>query len=111
MQVCNLTTPAQLFHALRRQVLRPWRKPLVIMSPKSLLRHPAATSPLSAFIEGKFQHIIPDPAVTEPAKVKRILLCTGKVYYDLVAAPRGAQLRRRRRSSGSSSSSRCAATT
>jgi len=86
MQVCNLTTPAQYFHALRRQVLRPYRKPLIIMSPKSLLRHPAATSPLSAFTEGKFQHIIPDPVVKDPAKVKRVLLCTGKVYYDLIAA-------------------------
>ena len=61
MQVCNLTTPAQYFHALRRQVLRPYRKPLIIMSPKSLLRHPAATSSMSAFTEGRFQHIIPDP--------------------------------------------------
>jgi 2-oxoglutarate dehydrogenase E1 component len=86
MQVCNLTTPANYFHALRRQVLRPYRKPLIIMSPKSLLRHPAATSPLSAFVEGKFQHVIPDPVVTNPAKVKRVLLCTGKIYYDLVAA-------------------------
>ena len=86
MQVCNLTTPANFFHALRRQVLRPYRKPLIIMSPKSLLRHPAATSPLSAFLEGKFQHIIPDPVVTDPSKVKRVLLCTGKIYYDLVAA-------------------------
>jgi 2-oxoglutarate dehydrogenase E1 component len=86
MQVCNLTTPANYFHALRRQVLRPYRKPLIIMSPKSLLRHPAATSPLSAFLDGEFQHIIPDPAVTDSSKVKRILLCTGKVYYDLVAA-------------------------
>jgi 2-oxoglutarate dehydrogenase E1 component len=85
MQVCNLTTPANYFHALRRQVLRPYRKPLIIMSPKSLLRHPAATSPLSAFTEGKFQHVIPDPAITEPSKVKRILLCTGKIFYDLVA--------------------------
>ncbi len=86
LQVCNLTTPANYFHALRRQVLRPYRKPLIIMSPKSLLRHPAATSPLSEFVEGKFQHIIPDPVVTDPSKVKRILLCTGKIYYDLIAA-------------------------
>jgi 2-oxoglutarate dehydrogenase E1 component len=86
MQVCDLTTPAQYFHALRRQVLRPYRKPLIIMSPKSLLRHPAATSPLSAFTEGGFQHIIPDPTVKDPARVKRVLLCTGKVYYDLLAA-------------------------
>jgi 2-oxoglutarate dehydrogenase E1 component len=86
MQVCNLTTPAQYFHALRRQVLRAYRKPLIIMSPKSLLRHPSATSPLSAFTEGGFQHIIPDATVKDPARVKRVLLCTGKVYYDLIAA-------------------------
>ncbi|HVR64746.1 MAG TPA: 2-oxoglutarate dehydrogenase E1 component [Polyangia bacterium] len=85
IQVCNLTTPAQYFHVLRRQVLRPYRKPLVIMSPKSLLRHPAATSPLSAFTQGRFQHIIPDTTVKAYSKVRRVLLCTGKVYYDLVA--------------------------
>ncbi|HSY39191.1 MAG TPA: 2-oxoglutarate dehydrogenase E1 component, partial [Polyangia bacterium] len=86
MQVCNLTTPAQYFHALRRQVLRPYRKPLIIMSPKSLLRHPSATSPMSAFTEGGFQHIIADPLVKDPTRVKRVLLCTGKIYYDLIAA-------------------------
>jgi 2-oxoglutarate dehydrogenase E1 component len=86
MQVCNLTTPAQYFHALRRQVLRPYRKPLVIMSPKSLLRHPAAASALSDFTEGGFQRIIPDQMNVDPTNVKRVVLCTGKVYYDLVAA-------------------------
>ncbi len=97
MQVCNLTTPAQYFHALRRQVLRPYRKPLIIMSPKSLLRSPAATSALADFTGGSFRHIIPDTdspggkpggrgAVRDPKQVKRVLLCTGKVYYDLVAA-------------------------
>jgi 2-oxoglutarate dehydrogenase E1 component len=86
LQVCNLTTPAQYFHVLRRQVLRPYRKPLVIMSPKSLLRHPAATSALSDFTQGGFQRIIPDQMSVEPAKIKRVLLCTGKVYYDLAAA-------------------------
>ena len=60
MQVCNLTTPAQYFHVLRRQVLRPYRKPLIVMSPKSLLRSPAATSPLADFTGGSFQHVIPD---------------------------------------------------
>jgi 2-oxoglutarate dehydrogenase E1 component len=92
VQVCNLTTPAQLFHALRRQVLRPWRKPLVIMTPKSMLRV-AATSkgphrPVSTIrdlAEGRFQRIIPDSSV-DPAEVKRILLCSGKVYYDLAIA-------------------------
>jgi 2-oxoglutarate dehydrogenase E1 component len=85
IQVCNLTTPAQFFHVLRRQVLRPYRKPLVIMSPKSLLRHPAAASALSDFTEGGFQRIIPDQMNVDPSTVKRVLLCTGKVYYDLLA--------------------------
>jgi 2-oxoglutarate dehydrogenase E1 component len=85
-QVCNFTTPAQYFHALRRQVLRPYRKPLVVMSPKSLLRHPLATSPLSDFTNGEFQYVIPDATITDPKAVRRVLLCTGKVYYDLVAA-------------------------
>jgi 2-oxoglutarate dehydrogenase E1 component len=81
IQVCNLTTPAQFFHALRRQLLRPLRKPLVVFSPKSLLRHPLAVSPLEDFTHGRFQRVIPSKA--DPAKVKKILLCTGKVYYDL----------------------------
>jgi 2-oxoglutarate dehydrogenase E1 component len=86
MQVCNLTTPAQLFHALRRQVHRKWRKPLVIMTPKSLLRAKAATSTLADLAEGSFQRVIPDVSGVDPKKVKKILLCTGKVYYDLAAA-------------------------
>ena len=85
-QVVDLTTPAQYFHALRRQVLRPYRKPLVVMSPKSLLRHPLATSPLSDFTDGEFQYVIPDVTIKDPKRVRRVLLCTGKVYYDLVAA-------------------------
>ncbi len=86
MQVCNLTTPAQLFHALRRQVNRPWRKPLVVFSPKSLLRHPQAVSTLDELASGSFQRVIPDSGSgVDPAKVKRILLCSGKVYYDLAA--------------------------
>jgi 2-oxoglutarate dehydrogenase E1 component len=85
-QVCNFTTPAQYFHALRRQVLRPYRKPLVVMSPKSLLRHPLATSPLSEFTEGAFQYVIPDASIQDPKQIRKVLLCTGKVYYDLFAA-------------------------
>ena len=90
MQVVNLTTPAQYFHALRRQVVRPYRKPLIVMSPKSLLRSPAATSPLAEFTAGGFRHIIPDADIgngggRDPKKIKRVVLCTGKVYYDLVA--------------------------
>jgi 2-oxoglutarate dehydrogenase E1 component len=86
MQVCNLTTPAQCFHALRRQVQRPFRKPLVIMSPKSLLRSPLAVSTLDELATGHFQCIIPEVEKLDPKKVKRVLLCSGKVYYDLVAA-------------------------
>jgi 2-oxoglutarate dehydrogenase E1 component len=85
IQVCNLTTPAQYFHALRRQMRRPWRKPLVVMTPKSLLRHKHAVSTLRDLAEGEFQRIIPDAEVA-PKAVKRILLCSGKVYYDLLAA-------------------------
>lgn len=83
-QVVNPTTPAQYFHVLRRQVLRKWRKPLVIMTPKSLLRHPAAVSPLEDLSKGQFQRIIPDSAI-EPGKASRVLLCSGKIYYDLLA--------------------------
>ncbi|MCB1054020.1 MAG: 2-oxoglutarate dehydrogenase E1 component, partial [Acidobacteria bacterium] len=86
MQVVNLTTPAQIFHCLRRQVLRPLRKPLVVMSPKSLLRHPDAKSSLEDLSEGEFQRVIPDTTLEDPEKVRRILLCSGKVYYDLAAA-------------------------
>jgi 2-oxoglutarate dehydrogenase E1 component len=83
IQVCNVTTPAQVFHMLRRQVLRPYRKPLIVMSPKLLLR--TATSPLSDFTHGSFQHVIPDTTV-DPKNVNRVLLCSGKVYYELAAA-------------------------
>jgi 2-oxoglutarate dehydrogenase E1 component len=85
MQVCNVTTPAQMFHLLRRQVLRPYRKPLIVMSPKSLLRHPAAVSSIEELTRGRFFHVIPDVTV-EPKMVDRVLLCTGKVYYDLATA-------------------------
>ncbi|MGH7995489.1 MAG: 2-oxoglutarate dehydrogenase E1 component [Opitutaceae bacterium] len=85
IQVANLTTPAQYFHILRRQVKRDFRKPLVIMSPKSLLRLPAAASRLEEFTRGAFQEILDDPAWDgrkEPAA--RVILCSGKVYYDLI---------------------------
>lgn len=81
MQVMNFTTPANYFHALRRQVVRKWRKPMIVMSPKSLLRHPKAVSELKAFSEGRFQKVIHSKA--DPKKVKRVLLCSGKIYYDL----------------------------
>ncbi|WP_153557962.1 2-oxoglutarate dehydrogenase E1 component [Roseimaritima sediminicola] len=83
IQVCQPSTPAQFFHLLRRQVKRRWRKPLVTLTPKSLLRHPLVTSPLEAFTQGGFVKILPDQDV-RPEDTTRILLCTGKVYYDLL---------------------------
>ncbi|MFK7987898.1 MAG: 2-oxoglutarate dehydrogenase E1 component [Sandaracinaceae bacterium] len=83
MMVCNLTTAAQIFHALRRQVKRTWRKPLIVMSPKSLLKAPHAASSLDELAQGSFQRIIPEREIA-PKRAKRVLLCSGKVYYDLV---------------------------
>jgi 2-oxoglutarate dehydrogenase E1 component len=83
MQVCQPTTASQIFHLLRRQMVRPLRKPLVIMTPKSLLRHKDATSPLVEFTKGQFQTVIPDQTDLKAEKVKRIIVCSGKVYYDL----------------------------
>ena len=84
MQVVNLTTPAQLFHALRRQVKRDFRKPLVVMSPKSLLRHPKVISSLKDLYDGGFQEVLPDLAA-DKKKVETLVLCSGKVYYDIMA--------------------------
>ncbi|MBL0193880.1 MAG: 2-oxoglutarate dehydrogenase E1 component [Myxococcales bacterium] len=87
IQVMNLTTPAQLFHALRRQVKRKWRKPLVIFTPKSLLRHPKAVSTVDDLADGEFRKVLVEANPTiQPSAVKRVLLCSGKVYYDLVDA-------------------------
>ena len=83
MQVVQPTTASQIFHVLRRQQIRSLRKPLVIMTPKSLLRNKDATSPLSEFIKGGFQTVIPDNKELKADKVKRIVACSGKVYYDL----------------------------
>ena len=82
IQVVQPTTPAQYFHLLRRQVIRKWRKPLVVLTPKSLLRHPEVVSPRSELAEGTFQKVLGDPDV-DLDTVKRVMLCTGKVYYDL----------------------------
>ncbi len=82
LQVCHPTTPAQYFHLLRRQVKRPFRKPLVVMTPKSLLRHPLAVSTLSDMAVGSFQEVLDDAA--EIRKPKRVLLCSGKIYYALL---------------------------
>ncbi|NND06641.1 MAG: 2-oxoglutarate dehydrogenase E1 component [Saprospiraceae bacterium] len=86
--VANCTTPANLFHVLRRQLARPFRKPLIIMSPKSLLRHPLCVSELKDFTTGStFNEVIDDPDVNASARgVKRVLYCSGKVYYDLIEA-------------------------
>jgi 2-oxoglutarate dehydrogenase E1 component len=83
MQVCYPSTPAQYFHVLRRQMKRNFRKPLILMTPKSLLRHKAAVSPVEELIGGHFQEVIDDPAA-DPERVRRVLLCSGKVYYDLL---------------------------
>jgi 2-oxoglutarate dehydrogenase E1 component len=88
IQVCNPTTPAQIFHLLRRQLIRPYRKPLVIMSPKSLLRHKLAVSTLEDLTGGHFQPIIGEQDDINPKKVTRIVLCAGKVYYDLLESRR-----------------------
>ena len=83
MQVVQPTTASQIFHVLRRQMIRPLRKPLVIMTPKSLLRNKDATSPLSEFTKGGFQTVIGDQGSLKADKVKRVIACSGKVYYDL----------------------------
>ncbi len=83
MQVVQPTTAAQIFHVLRRQMVRNLRKPLIIMTPKSLLRNKDATSPLSEFTKGSFQTVIPDSHELKADKVKRVIACSGKVYYDL----------------------------
>jgi len=83
IQVCQPTTPAQYFHLLRRQVYSSWRKPLIVLTPKSLLRHPEVVSPMSEFTDGRFQKVLRDETI--PAQqVQRTILCTGKVYYDLM---------------------------
>ena len=81
--VANITTPANFFHLLRRQVIWPFRKPCVVFSPKSLLRHPQVISPFKDFTENKFKEIIDDDKVTKKS-AKRVIFCTGKVYYDLI---------------------------
>jgi 2-oxoglutarate dehydrogenase E1 component len=83
MQVVQPTTASQIFHVLRRQMIRPLRKPLVIMTPKSLLRNKDATSPLSEFTRGGFQTVIPENKELRADKVRRVIVCSGKVYYDL----------------------------
>jgi len=83
-QVCVPSNPAQVFNMLRRQALRPMRKPLIVMSPKSLLRHPLAVSSIEELAEGVFHNVIDEIDDLEPSKVKRVVMCSGKVYYDLL---------------------------
>ncbi|GDY25842.1 2-oxoglutarate dehydrogenase subunit E1 [Agarivorans sp. Toyoura001] len=84
MQVCVPSTPAQVYHMLRRQQVRPMRRPLVVMSPKSLLRHPLAVSSLEELADGQFQNAIPEIDDLDPAQVRQVVMCSGKVYYDLL---------------------------
>ena len=88
IQVCVPSTPAQVFHMLRRQVIRPLRRPLVVMSPKSLLRHKEAVSTLEELTDGQFQNVIDETDDIDKSKVTRMVLCSGKVYYDLRDARR-----------------------
>jgi len=81
IQIANCTTPANFFHILRRQIHRPYRKPLIVFTPKSLLRHPKVVSPLKDLAKGSFQELIDDESA-DPKKVKRVAFCSGKVYYD-----------------------------
>jgi 2-oxoglutarate dehydrogenase E1 component len=84
IQAANCTTPANFFHILRRQLYRPFRKPLIIFTPKSLLRHPECISSTADFIKGGFKEII-DDVIIKPEKVNKVVLCTGKIYYELLA--------------------------
>ncbi len=86
LQVCVPSTPAQMFHMLRRQMVRDFRKPLIVMTPKSLLRHKMAVSPLTSLSTGEFQLIIPESENIAVKKTRRIVFCSGKVYYDLLEA-------------------------
>jgi len=86
MTVANITTPANFFHAMRRQLERPFRKPLIVMSPKSLLRHPSCISKIEEITNGHgFKEILDDPQFENSKSVKKLILCSGKIYYDLVA--------------------------
>lgn len=91
MQVCVPSTPAQVYHMLRRQAIRKMRRPLIAISPKSLLRHPLAVSTLDELINGTFQNVIPEVDKLDPKDVKSIILCSGKVYYDLLEQRRANQ--------------------
>ncbi|MCU7921824.1 MAG: 2-oxoglutarate dehydrogenase E1 component [Candidatus Thiodiazotropha sp. (ex Dulcina madagascariensis)] len=88
IQVCSPSTPAQIYHLLRRQMLRPYRHPLIVSTPKSLLRHRLATSPRQELLDGAFQSVIGEIDDIDPKKVKRLVMCAGKVYYELLETRR-----------------------
>jgi 2-oxoglutarate dehydrogenase E1 component len=88
MQIVVPSTPAQMFHVLRRQMLRPFRKPLIIMSPKSMLRHKESVSSLDDLTQGSFHTVIEETDQIEPAKVRKVVMCSGKIYYEVRAARR-----------------------
>ncbi|HUX90802.1 MAG TPA: 2-oxoglutarate dehydrogenase E1 component [Gallionellaceae bacterium] len=88
IQVCIPSTPAQMFHLLRRQMLRPYRKPLIVFTPKSLLRSKDAASPLEQLVEGEFQPVMAEAELTDAAKVRRVIVCSGKIYYELLKSRR-----------------------
>ena len=93
IQVCYPSTPAQMFHMIRRQMLRPLRKPLIVMTPKSLLRHKESTSSLEDLHSGKFQTVIPETDKLTNKNVKRVIFCTGKVYFDLLEQRRAKKIK------------------
>src|SRR6185295_16432092 len=86
IQVVQPTTPAQFFHCLRRQAWRRWRKPLIVMTPKSLLRHPRVVSGIDEFATGRFERVLPDTVRDRKVEVRKVLLCSGKIYYELEQA-------------------------
>jgi 2-oxoglutarate dehydrogenase E1 component len=92
MQVCMPSTAAQIFHLLRRQMLRPYRRPLVVLTPKSLLRNPLASSPLDALCNGGFDNVLDEADPLDKTKVTQVVMCAGKLYYDLLQARRSRAL-------------------
>ena len=88
MYIADCTTPANFFHLLRRQMKTNFRKPLIVFTPKSLLRHPLAVSTADEMANGQFQEILDDPNVADKKAIKTLVFCTGKVYYDIIAQKR-----------------------
>ena len=93
MQVCMPSNPAQIFHMLRRQMLRPYRKPLIVMTPKNILRDPAASSDLSEFTNGEFELLIDEQDDLKPAEIKKVIFCAGKLYYEILNKRRENKIR------------------